>query len=99
MYCKGGSLKNLCHFEMGGGGLTNADVIRGAGGRQNLADVICERSLRERELQNSCMMVLLAIFLGAVCELDDFKVNFVPFLPIFGISLRLKREVQKFVYL
>ena len=96
MYCKGGSLKNLCHFEMGGG-LTNADVIRG--GRQNIADVISERSLRERELQNSCMMVLLAIFLGAVCELDDSKVNFVPFLPIFGISLRLKREVQKFLYL
>ena len=97
MYCKGGSLKNLCHFEMGGGCLTNADIIRG--GRQNIADVISERSLRERELQNSCMMVLLAIFLGAVCELDDFKVNFVPFLPIFGISLRFKREVQKFLYL
>ena len=31
-------------------------------------------------------------------ELNDFKVNFVPFLPIFGISLRLKREVQKFLY-
>ena len=55
MYCVGGSLKNLCHFEMGGGGLANADVIRGGrsmltGGRgykicQNLADVICERSL------------------------------------------------------
>ena len=61
MYCVGGSLKNLCHFEMGGG-LANADVIRGGGGRsmltvadrgggggdkicQNLADVICERSL------------------------------------------------------
>ena len=53
----GGSLKNLCHFEMGGGGLANADVIRGGRsmltvadrGRgdkicQNLADVICERS-------------------------------------------------------
>ena len=58
MYCVGGSLKNLCHFEMGGG-LANADVIRGhsksmltvadreEGGRicQNLADVICDRSL------------------------------------------------------
>ena len=57
MYCVGGSLKNLCHFEMGGG-LANADVIRGGrsmltvadrgegGGKicQNLADVICERS-------------------------------------------------------
>ena len=61
MYCVGGSLKNLCHFEMGGGGgvwqmltssgggrsmLTVAD--RGEGGDkicQNLADVICERSL------------------------------------------------------
>ena len=60
VYCVEGSLKNLCHFEMGGGGggLANADVIRG-GGRsmltvadrgeggkicQNLADVICERS-------------------------------------------------------
>ena len=28
VYCVGGSLKNLCHFEMGGG-LANADVIRG----------------------------------------------------------------------
>ena len=28
MYCVGGSLKNLCHFEMGRG-LANADVIRG----------------------------------------------------------------------
>ena len=55
MYCVGGSLKNFCHFEMGGG-LANADVIRGGrsmltGGRggdkicQNFADVICERSL------------------------------------------------------
>ena len=52
MYCVGGSLKKLCHFEMGGGGVwqmltssggsLNAD--RGEGG-QNLADVICERSL------------------------------------------------------
>ena len=31
-------------------------------------------------------------------ELNDLKVNFVPLLPIFGISLRLKREVQKFLY-
>ena len=30
MYCVGGSLKNLCHFEMGVG-LANADVIRGGG--------------------------------------------------------------------
>ena len=58
MYCVGSSLKNLCHFEMGGGDLANADVIRGVrsmltvadrgkGGKicQNLADVICERSL------------------------------------------------------
>ena len=30
-----GSLKNLCHFEMGGGGLANADVIRGGGGSLN----------------------------------------------------------------
>ena len=35
MYCVGGSLKNLCHFEMGGG-LANADVIRGGGGRSML---------------------------------------------------------------
>ena len=28
MYCVGGSLKNLCHFEMGGGH-ANADVIKG----------------------------------------------------------------------
>ena len=59
MYCVGGSLKNLCHFEMGGGGVwqmltssggggsLNAD--RGEGGDkicQNLAHVICERSHR-----------------------------------------------------
>ena len=31
-------------------------------------------------------------------ELNDLKVNFVPFLMIFDISLRLKREVQKFLY-
>ena len=37
-------------------------------------------------------------FLGANFELNDLIVNFVPFLPIFGISLRLKREVQKFLY-
>ena len=30
VYCVGGSLKNLCHFEMEGG-LANADVIRGWG--------------------------------------------------------------------
>ena len=29
VHCVGGSLKNLCHFEMGEGGLANADVIRG----------------------------------------------------------------------
>ena len=62
MYCVGGYLKNLCHFEMGGGGvwqmltssgggggrsmLTVADRGRGGGKIcQNLADVICERSL------------------------------------------------------
>ena len=32
VYCVGGSLKNLCHFQMGCGGLANADVIRGGGG-------------------------------------------------------------------
>ena len=31
VYCVGGSLKNLFHFGMGGG-LANADVIRGGGG-------------------------------------------------------------------
>ena len=32
VYCVGGSLKNLCYFEMGGGGcLANADVIKGGG--------------------------------------------------------------------
>ena len=36
VYCVGGSLKNLCHFEMGGGGLANADVIEGGGGRSML---------------------------------------------------------------
>ena len=37
-------------------------------------------------------------FLGANFELNDLKVNFVPILLNFGISLRLKREVQKFLY-
>ena len=37
-------------------------------------------------------------FLVANFELNDLKVNFVPFSPNFGISLRLKREVQKFLY-
>ena len=46
VYCVGGggSLKNLCHFEMGGG-LANADVIRGGRSMLTVADVICERSL------------------------------------------------------
>ena len=35
---------------------------------------------------------------GANFELNDLKINFVPILPIIGISLRLKREVQKFLY-
>ena len=31
VYCVGGSLENLCHFEMGGGGgcVANADFIKG----------------------------------------------------------------------
>ena len=29
VYCVGGSLKKLCYFEMGEGGLANAEVIRG----------------------------------------------------------------------
>ena len=61
MYCVGGSLKNLCHFEMrGGGGVWRMLKSSGGGGVaqcwqlltggrgqicQNLADVICERSL------------------------------------------------------
>ena len=46
VYCVGGSLKNLCHFEIGG--LANADSGEGGKICQNLADVICERSLRFR---------------------------------------------------
>ena len=38
VYCVGGSLKNLCHFEMGGGGLANADVIRGGRSMLTVAD-------------------------------------------------------------
>ena len=41
---------------------------------------------------------VLKKFLAANFELNDLIVNFVPFLPIFGISLRLKREVQKLSY-
>ena len=37
MYCVGGSLKNLCHFEMRG--LANADVIRGGGGGRSMLTV------------------------------------------------------------
>ena len=37
MYCVGGSLKNLCHFEIGGG-LENADVIRGGRSMLTVAD-------------------------------------------------------------
>ena len=37
MYCVGGSLKKLCHFEMEGD-LANADVIRGGGGWSLNAD-------------------------------------------------------------
>ena len=56
MYCVGGSLKNLCHFEMGGvwqmltssggGGRSMVTVADRGGDKicQNLADVICERS-------------------------------------------------------
>ena len=51
MYCVGGSLKNLFHFKWGvwqmltsSGGSLNADRGRGKI-CQNLADVICERSL------------------------------------------------------
>ena len=38
MYCVGSSLKKLCHFEMGGGGLANADVIRGGRSMLTVAD-------------------------------------------------------------
>ena len=41
---------------------------------------------------------VLKKFFGANFELNDLIGNFVPFLPIFGIYLRLKREVQKFLY-
>ena len=56
--------------------------------------------LNARKYQNS-VKPSFNKFLGAILELNDFKVNFVPFLPIFGISLRLKREleVQKFLYI
>ena len=38
MYCVGGSLKKLCHFEMEGD-LANADVIRGGGGGRSMLTV------------------------------------------------------------
>ena len=51
VYCVGGSLKNLCHWQMltSSGGSLNAERGRGGGGKicQNLADVICERSLKK----------------------------------------------------
>ena len=31
-------MKSLCHFEMGGGGLANADVIRGGRSMLTVAD-------------------------------------------------------------
>ena len=61
MYCVGGSLKNLCHFEMeegvwqmlpssGGGGRSMLTVAGRGGGKicQNLADVICNRSHKSK---------------------------------------------------
>ena len=54
--------------------------------------------INARIYQKSVKMDYLKKFLGANFELNDLIVNFVPFLPIFGISLRLKREVQKFSY-
>ena len=36
MYCVGGSLKNLCHFEMGGGGVWQMLTSSGGGGRSML---------------------------------------------------------------
>ena len=60
VYCVGGSLKNLCHFEREG--LANADVIRGGKIRKNLADVICERSLNtssERGFMLYCRRIVL----------------------------------------
>ena len=35
-YCVGGSLKNLCHFEMGGGGVWQMLTSLGEGGRSML---------------------------------------------------------------
>ena len=35
MYCVGGSLKNLCHFEMGGGGVWQMLTSSGGGGSLN----------------------------------------------------------------
>ena len=32
VYCVGGSLKNLCHFEMGGGGVMQMLTSSGGGG-------------------------------------------------------------------
>ena len=40
MYCVGGSLKNLCHSDIWGGGLANADVIRGGGGQLNARQLL-----------------------------------------------------------
>ena len=79
MYCVGGSLKNLCHFEMGG--LANADVIRGGrsmltGGRgdkicQNLADVICERSLTiMRTILNNVMQNKMRAYIRLINKTD-----------------------------
>ena len=50
VYCVGGSLKNLCHFEMGVWQMLTSSGGRSMLGRrgnkicQNLADVICERA-------------------------------------------------------
>ena len=36
MYCVGGSLKNLCHFEMGGGGW---QMLKSSGGGRSMLTV------------------------------------------------------------
>ena len=36
MYCIGGSLKNVCHFEMGGGGGGVWQMLTSSGGRSML---------------------------------------------------------------
>ena len=74
MYCVGGSLKNLCHFEMGGGGLANADVIRGGGGRSMLTVADTDRG--EGGGIKFAKILLTSYVNAPLCDFIIYKIKF-----------------------